>query len=85
MKDERCIVLVALDRFDPLEHEKTMAIIPQDHGWDDPAAGDEVVVGVGCWRLAPDSSRIGGFQNETGKLMPDLEHEKYVQQTYHAY
>ncbi|KAG8169503.1 hypothetical protein KVR01_000248 [Diaporthe batatas] len=66
MKDENYAVLVAVDHFDPMEHEKTKAIIPQDNGWDAPAAGEEVVVGVGCWKLEPGSKRIGEFQNDTG-------------------
>ncbi|KAM5355125.1 hypothetical protein ACJ41O_001771 [Fusarium nematophilum] len=64
IKHPECIVLVATDRFDPNEGEKSTAIIPPDNGWHAPKAGDEVVVGVACWRLEPGSSRNGSFQND---------------------
>ncbi len=61
------IVLVALDKFDPEESSKTKAVIPSDNGWDSPAAGEDVIVGVGCWKLQEGSPRRGHFQNDTCK------------------
>ncbi|KAM5370583.1 hypothetical protein ACJZ2D_008409 [Fusarium nematophilum] len=71
IKHPECIVLVATDRFDPNEGEKSTAIIPPDNGWHAPKAGDEVVVGVACWRLEPGSSRNGSFQNDNAPY-PEL-------------
>lgn len=66
IKSPEHIVLVALDKYDPEEGKKSKAVIPPDNGADIPAAGDEVVVGVACWKLEPGSKRIGQFQNEKG-------------------
>ncbi|KAI8317306.1 hypothetical protein K4K59_008605 [Colletotrichum sp. SAR11_240] len=66
LKSPEHIVLVALDKFDPEEGSKSRIIIPENNGWEVPNAGDEVVVGVACWKLQPGSSRIGDFQNDTG-------------------
>ena len=60
------VVLVALDLYDPDESNKTKAVIPKDSGWESPAAGEEVVVGLAIWRLEPGSKRRGKFQNNRG-------------------
>ncbi|RSL50149.1 hypothetical protein CEP54_012078 [Fusarium duplospermum] len=60
------IVLVATDKVDPNEGEKTSAIIPLDNSWvaPKPDDGDEVVVGVTYWKLQPGSDRKGCSQND---------------------
>ncbi|KAI1327875.1 hypothetical protein F5Y16DRAFT_182045 [Xylariaceae sp. FL0255] len=75
IKSHEHIVLVALDKFDPDESKKTKALIPGDNGWTPPAGGDDVVVGVGCWKLEKGSKRLGDFQNDTGDY-PDLPHNQ---------
>ncbi|RMJ14070.1 hypothetical protein BHE90_009418 [Fusarium euwallaceae] len=66
IKSPEHIVLIATDKFDPNEGEKTSAIIPPDNGWvaPKPDDGDEVIVGVACWKLQPGSEREGSFQND---------------------
>lgn len=66
IKSPEHILLVALDKYDPEEGKKSKAVIPPDNGAEIPAAGDEVVVGLACWKLVPGSKRIGKFQNEKG-------------------
>ena len=66
IKSPEYAVLVALDKYEPDEAKKSKAIIPPNDGAEIPAEGDEVVVGVACWKLEPGSGRIGKFQNETG-------------------
>lgn len=65
------IVLVAVDKYGTTENSKTKAIIPPENGcengWNHPEAGEEVVVGVGCWKLQAGSPRKGTFQNDTGR------------------
>ncbi|KAI8648863.1 hypothetical protein NCS56_01502300 [Fusarium sp. Ph1] len=63
IKSPEHIVLVATDKFDPNEGQKTKAIIPPNNGWPTPKPHDEVVVGVACWKLPPRSNRKGSFQN----------------------
>ena len=66
IKSPEYAVLVALDKYEPDEAKKSKAIIPPNNGAKIPAEGDEVIVGVACWKLEPGSKRIGKFQNETG-------------------
>lgn len=66
IKSHEYIVLVATDKFDPNEGEKTEAIIPANDAWPIPKPDDEVVVGVACWKLSPESERKGSFQNDNG-------------------
>ena len=66
IKSPKHVVLVALDKYEPDEGKKSKAIIPPNNGAEIPAEGDEVIVGVVCWKLEPGSKRIGKFQNETG-------------------
>lgn len=66
IKSPEYAVLVALDKYEPDEAKKSIAIIPPNNGAEIPAQGDEVVVGVACWKLDPESKRIGQFQNEIG-------------------
>jgi hypothetical protein len=67
IKAPECIVLVAVDKYDPEEAKKSTAAIPPNNGAAAALEGEDVVVGVGCWRLAPGSHRIGLFQNGTGR------------------
>lgn len=60
------IVFVATDKFDPDEGTKTKAIIPADDDWPMPKPDDEVVIGVACWKLSPESDRKGSIQNDNG-------------------
>jgi hypothetical protein len=66
MKNPEFIVLVAVDKYDPEESKKSKAIIPPKNGAVVPSEGEEVVVGVGCWKLEKGSKRVGQFQNDTG-------------------
>lgn len=66
IKSPESIVLVAVDRYDPDEAQKSEAIIPADNGFQAPQPGEEVIVGVGCWKLEAGSTRAGHFQNDTG-------------------
>jgi GNAT superfamily N-acetyltransferase len=66
IKSPKHIVLVALDKYDPEEGNKSKAVIPPDNGAKIPAAGDEVVVGVIYLKLEPGSKRIGQFSNDKG-------------------
>ncbi|KAI8710406.1 hypothetical protein NCS52_01577200 [Fusarium sp. LHS14.1] len=58
------IVFVATDKFDPNEGKMTKAIIPADDDWPMPEPDDEVVIGVACWKLSPESDRKGSIQND---------------------
>ncbi|KAM0418812.1 hypothetical protein ACHAPT_012253 [Fusarium lateritium] len=71
IKSPEHIVLVATDKYDPNERQESTAIIPPDNGWNAPKAGDEVIVGVACWKLEPGSNRNGSFQNDDGPY-PEL-------------
>ncbi|RSL74282.1 hypothetical protein CEP53_000411 [Fusarium sp. AF-6] len=68
IKSPEHVVLVATDKFDPNEGEKTSAIIPSNNGWcaPKPDDGDEVIVGVACLKLQPGSDREGSFQKDNG-------------------
>jgi hypothetical protein len=66
IKSPEHVVLVALDKYDPKEGDKSKAIIPPNNGVEIPAEGDEVVVGVACWKLEPGSKRIGKLKNNIG-------------------
>lgn len=66
LKDPKCVFLVVTDKYRPNESDQTEATIPQDNGWEAPAAGEDVIVGLAIWRLEPGSKRIGQFQNDTG-------------------
>jgi GNAT superfamily N-acetyltransferase len=66
MKNPEFIVLVAVDKYDPEESKKSEAIIPPNNGAEIPSEGEEVVVGIGCWKLETGSKRVGQFQNDTG-------------------
>jgi hypothetical protein len=66
IKSPKHVVLVAVDKYESDEGEKSKAIIPPNNGAEISAEGDEVVVGVAFWELQPGSKRIGTFQNETG-------------------
>ena len=55
------VVLVAMDRYDPGESDKTDAVIPADNGWQPPAPSSEVVVALAVWKLEPGSQRVGCF------------------------
>ena len=71
IKSPEYVVLVAVEKYDPDEVKKSIAIIPPNNGADSaeiPAKGDEVVVGVACWKLEPGSKRKGQFNNETGTI-----------------
>jgi hypothetical protein len=63
IKTPEYIVLVAVDKYDPDEGKKSEAVIPPDNEAETPAPGQEVIVGVACWKLQPGSSRVGRFQN----------------------
>jgi hypothetical protein len=67
IKKREYIVLVAVDKYDPEEGNKSEAIIPPDNGAEKPLPGEEVIVGVGCWKLEAGSKRVGHFKNETGQ------------------
>jgi len=86
IKSPEHIVLVAFDKYEPDEGKKSKAIIPPNNGAEIPAEGDEVVVGVSCWKLEPGSKRIGKFQNETGtypELPPNLNRDKNLTHCIH--
>ncbi|KAJ4312732.1 hypothetical protein N0V84_009794 [Fusarium piperis] len=87
IKSPEHIVLVATDRFDPTEGEKTSAIIPRDNGWVAPEPGDdgEVVVGVACWKLQPGSDRKGSFQNDDASYPELAESPKRDMDKDHCY
>ena len=68
IKNPEYVVLVAVDKYDPDESKKSLAIIPPNNGAETPAKGDEVIVGAACYKLAPGSKRKGQFQNETGTI-----------------
>ncbi|KAF7555585.1 hypothetical protein G7Z17_g2075 [Cylindrodendrum hubeiense] len=70
-KCDEIIVVAAVDRYDPGESSKIWASIPVDNGWTPPSPGDEVVVGVGVWKLAPSSTLLNTFQNSNA-LYPTL-------------
>lgn len=72
IKNPEYIVLVAVDKYNSDEGKKSEAVIPPNNGVEMPAPGQEVIVGVGCWKLQPGSSRVGHFQNETGEEAPVL-------------
>jgi len=81
IKSPEHVVLVAVDKYQPDEAKKSKAHIPPETGVELPAEGDEVVVGVACWKLEPGSKRIGKFQNETGpypELPPNLDRDKHL-------
>ena len=67
MKSPEHIVLVAFDKYEADESNKTAAVIPPDNGFTPPEAGEQVIVAVGCWKLEPGSKRKGRFQNKTGE------------------
>lgn len=67
-------VIVAIDHYKADEASKSKAVIPPDNGSVPPAEGDEVVVGVACWKMEPGSRRCGTFQNDSGKYIgPSLQ------------
>lgn len=66
IKNPENIVLVAVDKYDPDEGQKSETIILSDNGFQPPLPGEEVIVGVGCWKLEVGSKRVGHFQNDTG-------------------
>ena len=68
IKNPEYVVLVAVDKYDPDESKKSLAIIPPNNGAETPAKGDEVIVGVACYKLVPGSKRKGQFNNETGTI-----------------
>lgn len=69
IKDPRSIVLVVTDKYDPEEGRKSKAIIPpEEDSIKTPAAGEDVIVGMGCWKLEESSKRVGQLKNNTGKL-----------------
>lgn len=70
IRNPEYVVLVAVDKYDPNEGEKSEAVIPPNNGAETPYPGQEVIVGVACWKLQPGSSRIGQFQNDTGEKCP---------------
>jgi hypothetical protein len=72
IKSPEHVVLVALDKYDPDEGKKSIAIIPPNNGAEIPAKWDEVVIGVACWKLEPGSKRIGQFK-ETGTIYVRIE------------
>ena len=72
IKDPQYLVLVALDKYDPEEGKKSDAIIPSDSGFALPSPGEEVVIGVGCWKLQPGSSLVGVSKNETGLMTSEI-------------
>ncbi|KAG4427876.1 hypothetical protein IFR05_016640 [Cadophora sp. M221] len=71
IKNPENIVLVAVDQYDPDEGQKSETIILPDNGFQPPLPGEEVIVGVGCWKLEAGSKRVGQFQNDSG-LYPVL-------------
>lgn len=75
IKNLEYTVVVATDKYDPDEGKKSEAVIPPDDEAGTPAPGQDVVVGVICWKLQSGSSRVGQFQNETGENAPSLPHE----------
>ncbi|KAK2589474.1 hypothetical protein QQS21_012850 [Conoideocrella luteorostrata] len=58
IKSPEHIVLVAVDSFDTHESDKTEAVIPDSNGWDKPAPGTDVVVGMAIWKLEAGSKRV---------------------------
>ncbi len=68
VKSPEHIVLVASDRYDPDESNKTKAVIPDENGWAAPAPEEQVIVGLAVWKLEAGSKRVGKFQNESGAL-----------------
>ncbi|KAH7342639.1 hypothetical protein BKA65DRAFT_295055 [Rhexocercosporidium sp. MPI-PUGE-AT-0058] len=66
MKDPRIVMVVATDKYDPAEVEKTKAIIPPEVEVELPKAGEDVVVGVAYWKFEPGLKRVGQFKNEEG-------------------
>ncbi|PQE04851.1 Acyl- N-acyltransferase protein [Rutstroemia sp. NJR-2017a BBW] len=65
IKDPKYIVLVASDKYDPDEARKSIAILPENNGWEAPAAGEDVIVGFACWKLEPGSKRQGQYKNDS--------------------
>jgi hypothetical protein len=70
------IVLVVEDKFEPDESMKSKAIIPHDDVAPHPEPGEEVIVGVACWKLWPRSRRKGQFQNNNG-----MQHTRWLDST----
>ena len=68
VKDPNYIVLVATDKYDSEEGLRSKAIIPPDNGTKTPAAGEDVIVGMGCWKLEKGSKRVGQLHNNKGKV-----------------
>lgn len=66
IKSPKHIVLVAVDKFDPNEYEKSEAVVPEDEQQAGLSDGDEVVVGVAVWLLEEGSKRIGQYQPDLG-------------------
>lgn len=56
------IVLVIEDEYKIDENNATKATIPSDNGWDPPAEGEKVIVGVASIKLEPKSQRKGQFK-----------------------
>jgi hypothetical protein len=66
VKSPEHIVLVATDRYDPDESNKSEAVTPADNGGEPPAPEQRVIVGLAIWKLEAGSKRVGNFQNESG-------------------
>lgn len=72
IKDPRYIVLVATNQYDPEEGTKSKATVPPEYATETPAAGEEVIVGMACWKLEENSKWVGQFQDDTGTVPTEI-------------
>ena len=68
-KGEEYVVLVAKTKYDLDKAQNSKAIIPRNDTISAPSAGENVIVGVRCWKLPPHSVLVGQFQNNTGQIL----------------
>ncbi|KAB8345938.1 hypothetical protein FH972_022990 [Carpinus fangiana] len=69
LQNPNCVVLVALDKYDALENQKSEAIIPENDEYRPPVEGTEIVVGVASYRFQPNSERHGQFHYKDGNCL----------------
>lgn len=67
VQNDEFIVLVIEDEYKIDENKATEATIPAENGWDPPAEGEKVIVGVASIKLEPNSQRKGQFKSYDGK------------------